>query len=477
MKLSFPVPRRVDRRVRGRFRPLGLALALVLPGLSAAPPLPLDLRQALHLALQHYPTIVAAEQRLAAARAGVALERSRYLPRTDLLWQENRASDNNVTGLLLPQGTLPSISGPVLPDTAAAGSWGSAAGALFSWEPFDFGVRRADVAAARAGSRRADALLELTRLDVAAAAGQAFLIALAAQERVRAAEADVQRRTVFSNTVHVLVTNELRPGAEGSRAAAELAVARTHLAEAQEQAEEADLQLADSLGMAGVSLRAIATGVAGLPPVAPSAERDLAAHPLARAAQASLLQAEARETAAAHAYAPHFAVQGAAFGRGSGVRPDGTRSGGVHGLGLQRENWAMGLTVSFPLMDFAAARARRDSARAARKEQQADNALTEQALTTAQARAATRLRGARAVADNLPAQLEAARLSEQQARARYQAGLGTALDVADAQRLLVEAETEAVLAHLAVWRAQLGVALAQGDLRPFLQLLPPEGQP
>ena len=474
--IPFPVLRRVDRRVRRRLLSCGLALGLWVPTVAASPPLPLDLRQALQLALQHYPAIVAAEQRLVAARAGVALERSRFLPRTDLLWQENFASDNNITGLLLPQGVLPAISGPVLPNDSAAGAWGSAAGALFSWEPFDFGVRRAGVAAARAGTRRADALLELTRLDVAAAAGQAFLVALATQEQVRAAQADVQRRTVFSNTVQVLVTNELRPGAEGSRAAAELAVARTHLAEAQEQAEDADLQLADRLGMAGVALRALPTGLAGLPPGGAAAP-DPAAHPLAQAALAAVQQAAARETAAAHAYAPHFALQGAAFGRGSGVRPDGTRSGGVHGLGLQRANWALGLTVSFPLMDFAAARARRDSARAARTEQQAEQALTEQALTTAQARAATRLRGARAVADNLPAQLQAARLSEQQARARFQAGLGTTLEVAEAQRLLVEAETAAALAHLAVWRARLGVALAQGDLQPFLQLLPPEVNP
>jgi len=42
--------------------------------------------------------------------------------------------------------------------------------------------------------------------------------------------------------------------------------------------------------------------------------------------------------------------------------------------------------------------------------------------------------------------------------------------VADAQRLLLQAEIEDNLARLTVWRAMLGEALAQGDLQPFLEL-------
>ena len=60
----------------------------------------------------------------------------------------------------------------------------------------------------------------------------------------------------------------------------------------------------------------------------------------------------------------------------------------------------------------------------------------------------------------------------EQTQARYRAGLGTILEVADAQRQLTQAEIEAALARLAVWRAELAVAYAQGDLEPFLARIP-----
>ena len=50
--------------------------------------------------------------------------------------------------------------------------------------------------------------------------------------------------------------------------------------------------------------------------------------------------------------------------------------------------------------------------------------------------------GARRVAENTPIELKAARDTESQARARYQAGLATIVDVAEAQGLLVQAEGE-----------------------------------
>ena len=58
------------------------------------------------------------------------------------------------------------------------------------------------------------------------------------------------------------------------------------------------------------------------------------------------------------------------------------------------------------------------------------------------------------------------------AQARYRAGLGTLLAVADAQRQLTQAEIDAALARLSVWRAELAVAYTQGDLEPFLARLP-----
>jgi outer membrane protein TolC len=72
------------------------------------------------------------------------------------------------------------------------------------------------------------------------------------------------------------------------------------------------------------------------------------------------------------------------------------------------------------------------------------------------------------VARNTPIQLAAARATEQQATARYKAGLASIVEVAEAQRLLTQAEIDDALARLNVWRALLALAAAEGDLAPYL---------
>jgi outer membrane protein TolC len=71
-------------------------------------------------------------------------------------------------------------------------------------------------------------------------------------------------------------------------------------------------------------------------------------------------------------------------------------------------------------------------------------------------------------AANTPIALEAARATESQAISRYRSGLAGVVEVADAQRLLAQAEIEDAVARLNVRRGELLFARAIGDLGPFL---------
>jgi outer membrane protein len=84
---------------------------------------------------------------------------------------------------------------------------------------------------------------------------------------------------------------------------------------------------------------------------------------------------------------------------------------------------------------------------------------------------------ARAIALNTPVQLAAARQSESQARARYETGLASIVDVADAQSLLVQAEYQDAGARVDVWRALLAQAVARGNVASFIALLQASGRP
>jgi outer membrane protein len=81
------------------------------------------------------------------------------------------------------------------------------------------------------------------------------------------------------------------------------------------------------------------------------------------------------------------------------------------------------------------------------------------------------LAAAQQVAANTPVALTAARAAESQATARYRAGLATVVEVAEADRLLAEAEAEDAVARIDVRRAELLVARAVGDLEPFFAQL------
>lgn len=429
------------------------------------------LDQAINYALTNYPSIRAARERISAARAGVSLARTSYLPRADTVWQSNRATRNNIFGLYFANPVISPISGPVLTTTSNQSVWGSAAGLLFAWEPFDFGYRRAEVSAAEAGQSRASAESDVTRLDVAVAATSGFMTLAAAQERVKAARADVERREVFARSVHVLVDNQLRPGAEASRADAELARARTELIRAEQAEQIGRAALADILGSAGTQVEIDAGPLRNLPPATALPGRTAAAHPIAVAEKARVDETHARERILERSYYPKFDFQSTIFGRGSGANTDGTVADGLNGLGLERSNWAAGITVTFPLFDVFSIRARKEIERSNERAEAAryDQAIQDLTGQLDEARAA--LDGARRVAENTPIELQAARDTESQARARYQAGLATIVDVAETQGLLVQAETDDALARLAVWNNLASLAAAQGDLEPFLQLL------
>src|SRR3981081_2847055 len=98
----------------------------------------ITLQQAVDRAIASYPSVRISSEQAAAAAAGIALARTAYLPRADFLGQVNRATRNNVFGLLLPQSVIPSISGPAQGTNSMSNIWGSAVGALVSWEPVDF---------------------------------------------------------------------------------------------------------------------------------------------------------------------------------------------------------------------------------------------------------------------------------------------------------------------------------------------------
>lgn len=441
---------------------------LLIAGVMPAQQATLTLAQAVENSLKNYPSIRVSQEQISAAAAAIQLARTAYLPRVDALAQVNRATRNNVFGLLLPQSVLPSMSGPVIGTNNFGSVWGSAVGGLITWEPFDFGLRGANMAVASAARAQSEAAVKRTQFEVTVAAADAYLTVFAAEETVRAAQAGVDRADVVVKTITAQVNAQLRPGADQSRAEAELAAARTQFIQAEQAIEVSRATLSQFTGADPSHISLVAGSLVQMPPEQVPPALNEAANPVMVEQNAAIEQARAQLRALERSYFPKFYLQGAAYARGTGAETNGERLGGLNGVAPNFQNYALGFSVTFPIFDLPALRAREAAQNATIRSQAARSEQIAVDLKAQWNRAVATLNGARRIAANTPVQVSAARNAVQQATARYRAGLGNIDELAEAQRLLTQAEIDDVLARLSVWRGLLGIAAAAGDIQPFV---------
>ena len=432
---------------------------------------PLSLVTVIQNAQKDYPLIHVTQAELNASIATIRLSRTAYLPRIDGIAQFNRATRNNVFGALLPQSVIPTMSGPVIGSDNGGSVWGSAAGLLVNWQPFDFGLRHANVQSSIAARDKVEATVQRAQLEVSTAAADAYLTVVAAQETKRAAQAAVDNWDTLGQTVRALTSAQLRPGADESRIEAEKAVAETQLALAEEAVETSQATLTKFLiqGEAGGQLTSaeVLTKVPALSdegaPFQPSSNPALAEQQAAVAQSASQLHALQRT------WVPQFNLEGATYARGTGAELNGKRLSGANGLTPTFGNYAAGINITFPFMDFASIHAREAAQASMLKAAQANEQLTDRTLKEQFAQAEAALRATRTIAGKTPVALSAAQTDLAQANARYKAGLSSIDDLAQAQRILVQAQIDDAIARLNIWRAFLHLQAVRGDLEPFLR--------
>ncbi len=463
----MPIRRNPKLKCAAKYLSAMLTVVGTLAAQPALPPDGLTLAEAIEGAFQNYPSIRVTQEQMNAAAARIRLAQTAYLPRVDTLAQFNRGTRNTFYGLLLPQGIIPGVDG--VKSNNLGSVWDSGAGILVTWQPFDFGLRAANVATATAVHDQAQAAMKRTRYEVSVSTADAFLTVVAAQQTAEAARASVDSWQVLLKSIHALVAAELRPGADESRVQAELAAAQTQLAQAEQAIEVGRATVAQFVGINPSQLNLNPGKLAGQPPPdRPEPPLQPAANPLSVEQNAAIAQVQSQLKATERTYFPEFFVQGLASARGTGMQTDGSRLGGLNGLAPTTQNYGVGITVTFPVMDRFALREQEAIQSANIRAGQAQSQLIAATLQAQFNIALATLTGSRRVAENTPIQVSSARTALKQATARYQAGLSPIDDVAQAQRLLVQAQIDDSLARLSVWRAMLQVAAARGDIRPFV---------
>jgi outer membrane protein len=415
-------------------RILAIAILMLLVGLPlsvyAQAPQPTTLDSAMVSAVDRHPTVVAAvealraaEARVVAARAGTAV-----------------AVTANVRASL---GTVGTTGVPTGGDIAT--SHDVSVGAAYTL--YDGGIRALQVAQAQAAVEAAQASLIAARQDVAIAAGQAYVNVLRAQRTVEVRDAALRSARAQVEQAEAFVRAGTGARADVIRAQATAATADADLVTARGQVEITAVQLRSAMAVPVVQALTVAEPVAPvLVVIVPS---DAASQAVRDRSEVRRLDADVRSAQAALRIAEIQA--GFLFTVSAGGVVQVSPNPGQVG-------WSVGANASFPVLNGGAARAEVTAARANLAATQARREATVLQVQTQAYQAAAGARDTNARVEATRVSVTAAEESLRVAEGRYRAGVGTLLEVLDAQTLATTARINAVQAlydmHLAIVNLQ-----------------------
>ena len=429
----------------------------------------MTLAEALAHARDHQPLIRSALARLRVRQSEARIPRAAWLPQIGATAQVLVGTANNTTAsyLTVPEVDLPRIGGTrsstgvnMTPSASTLVAVG------IGQEIWDFGKLAAQTAAADALADESRADVRAVELDVALSVEESFDSVLAARGILGASEDAFKRSTAHRDFAQAGVKSGLRPPVDLTRAEADLALADVRRIRAANGVVAARSALAAAIGSDALQIDAAAAareGATGSPGLDEALEVARHKNPALLAGLAQIRAQEATSRAIGREMLPNLFGMGTLSARAGGAAPS---SGDVPvGQGWLPDvlNWHVGIVMQWNAFD-ATVLARRDVSRAREEQRRADLATTtSQVLLTVQ-RAYLDLQAAQDVIPGLAQSASAAQANQAQADARFRAGLGTVVELADAEALLVGAQLELAVGRFAAdrARAQLGRAIGIG---------------
>lgn len=431
----------------------------------------ITLADALAFARSHQPAVLASLARLRTEKANAEVPRAQYYPLLGLTAQFLEGTTNNTTASYLtdPFVDLPRIGGTPSTNSADA-SWkpyaSTLAGVGLSQEIFDFGRIAAQTAAADARVTIAARAADTQLLDIELNVEEAFFAVHAAKSILQASEDAYQRSLVHRNFASAGVKSGLRSPIELTRAEADLSRFDTARIRARGGVSASQAVLAAAVGASDLVLDAADQTPLSveLPALTNAIQLASERDPRLQEALARLHQQELETRAVGALARPDLHLSAAISGRAGGAAPN---NGGAEASGSgylpNVPNWDGALVLSWPLFD-PTINARQRASHVAEEVQRSEIDLVRQQVVAAVEQAYVGVVVAREAVPSLEHELEAARANYAQADARFKAGLGTSVELADAEALRADAEIRLAIGvfDLAKARAAFGRAIAEG---------------
>ncbi len=386
--------------------------------ITPAPGQVLSLPEAIDLALRQHPSLRSGEEARKAAEARVPQAQSAYYPRFDFAVSagRNQIFSSSTKQSIQSNDIAPTFQGRQL--------------------VYDFGKTSALVDEARAGVRVSDAELERIREVVVLNVRQSYYTLLQARRLVRVADAALARAELNLRSARGFFEVGTKPKSDVTRAEVEVANARVSVIRARNSVRLAETALANALGLEARTPVEVQDILAYDPvPLDPGAllAEALLNRPELVQAQARLDAARAQLAGARAEYTPDLSLNGAA----------GTTSFDEPPL---RETWSIALTLSWNLFQgfFTTHKVRETVALVEVARANYDTLELQVRLEVEQAYIAL-VEAAERIAATEKA-VESAQENLRLAQGRYDAGVGTILDLTEAQLSLTNAEADQVQA-------------------------------
>ncbi|MEZ4382865.1 MAG: TolC family protein, partial [Nannocystaceae bacterium] len=313
------------------------------------------LPEAIRLALEQHPQIMAASERTKAARARVGQAKSAYMPRVDTYLQYLRASENGSLASFHSVPGMARVGGSIRDGVRWNDSFNNFLAAVVAQQAiYDFGRTQGAVGAAEAAVKVARMEEELIEQIVVFDVVSSFYEVRNARENVRVAEeALVNARAIFE-LAEAGVGAGLRPESEQARAEADVAGAEVAMIQARLSLDVSRARVANALGATGESFEPADEELpppAPLPTVTESIDEALAKRPELRALeyQQEILGQNLRATKAKQR--PRIDAITGVNTRGQFLPTAGQDP-------YARFNWHVGLVVQIPV--FQGMRVRRE---------------------------------------------------------------------------------------------------------------------
>jgi outer membrane protein TolC len=432
------------------------------PPAARAPIRAMTLPEALAYARVHQPAIQNALARVEAAAAEARVARAQWLPSLGATAQVFEGTANNSTAAYLgvPEVDLPRIGGTAVRSTGTFAPRTSTLAAVGAGqEVFDFGRIAAEAAVADVAREAARYRAESERLRVELMIKEAFFGVQGARAVQRAAEDAFARARVHRDMAAAGVKSGLHATVELTRAEADLTrfdVGRIRTA--------GGLATAQAVFAAAVGVEDPLLDAAGEAPTAapPPPLGDGLAHALARdpallGARAQIRGAEATARAIGAELRPDLSLSATFSARAGTATPTSGPLSPDTGPIPTVPNWDVGLVLRWPLYD-AVVTARRNAAASRIEVARTDAAVLGRQETAAVQQAYVGLEIAGAALAGLERAVEAAHANYAQAEARFKAGLGTSLELADAEAVRTDAEIQLAVGRFDAQRARAVLA-------------------